>query len=281
VNAFIKGLLCLWVTAACQGPAPKRVQLELPEFVFSPDPVKTLLWAWDAQNERKLVEEGMQLSVEPSDLAGADDKGRLSCRRSGDGTVTATLSGVSNNAKLHCRLVDHLEAPEDLGRIDINDGPVRLDVGAYTKDGQKLEDVPLTITTRNSAIAKADGDKLVPLAVGAAKVEVRAGHVGREFSVKIVRRLKPEALPIDKDTRLHFSLDPGRYELVVELEQEKKLSAEWRGAPYCNYSGTAKKHTSVCVLRTKGGVAFDNPAYLNSGAKTVSHDGISLHEIPE
>lgn len=218
------------------------------------------------------------LSVEPSDLASVK-AGTLVCRRTGDGVVTAVVAGVSGSAPLACRLVDHLEAPEDLGRIEITKGPVRLDVGAYSKDGQRLEDVALSLTTWNSKVARTEGDKLVPLAVGEAKVRVSAGDAEREFTVQIVRQLRPEPIPIDKDRKLDFTLDPGRYELTIELAQEKKLSAEWRRAPYCNYSATAKVHTMQCLLEVKGGVAFDNPAYLNTGATTVSHDGITLLQI--
>jgi hypothetical protein len=264
----------------CQEVAPARLQVELPELVLSPAPVKVLVWRFDERNQRSEGSQGVDFTVTPSGLAIVDG-GRLTCKNSGDGKLSAAISDVANTTRVRCRLVDHLEAPSDLGRIEIAEGGVRLDVGAYSKDGQRLDDVPLKITTKNTRLARAEGDQLLPLAVGEAKVEVRAGDIGREFDVQIVRRLKPEPIPIDNDTRLHFTLDPGRYELVIELESEKKLSAEWRRAPYCNYSAVAKVHTTACLLQVEGGVAFDNPAYLNSGAKTVSHDGISLHQIGE
>lgn len=271
----------LWLLlAGCQAPAPSRVQLELPELILSANPVRALLWQWDDKNQRSEAKDGIVFQVEPADLA-AVSKGMLSCRRSGDGQLVANIGEAKSGSPVRCRLVHHLEAPDDLGRVDIQDGPIRLAVGAYTKEGEELADVPLKITTRNTKIARSDGDKLVPLEVGRAKVEVRAGDVAREFAVQIVRRQGPEALPIDKDTRLHMSLEPGRYELTVELELEKKLSMEWRGAPYCNYTGIGKTHVGTCVLRTKGGVVFDNPAFLNRGERTASHEGVTLLEIPE
>ena len=123
--------------------------------------------------------------------------------------------------------------------------------------------------------------KLRPMIIGAAKIKAKVADVTKEFTVDVVRKLEPEALPIDDNTRIHFSLEKGRYELVVELESEKKLTMEWRGAPHCNYVGTAKVHTKTCDLRTSGGVYFDNPAYLNSGSKDVSRAGVQIHEVPE
>jgi hypothetical protein len=248
--------------------------------LLSSAPVRALVWQWDDKNQRTEATRGVELTVQPEGLARVDG-GNLRCASSGDGTVTANVSGVSHSAPLKCRLVDHLEAPTDLGRIELTKGPVELAVGAYDKAGKHLEDVPLKITTKNSKLARSDGDRLVPLAVGEAKVEVRAGDAAREFDVQIVKRMMPEPIPIDKDRKLHFTLDAGRYELTVELQSEHKLSTEWLSAPYCNTSSVAKVHTAKCLLQKKGGVAFDNPAYLNSGAKTASHDGITLLLIGE
>jgi carbamoyl-phosphate synthase large subunit len=51
-------------------------------------------------------------------------------------------------------------------------------------------------------------------------------------------------------------------------------------APYCDYAATSREHVSTCVLRTKGGVVFDNPAYLARGEETVSVEGVTLFEVP-
>ena len=70
------------------------------------------------------------------------------------------------------------------------------------------------------------------------------------------------------------------YELHVVLPESKKLTADWRSAPYCNYAATAQDHISVCVLRAKGGVVFDSPAYLLSGSTEISTTGVAIAEVP-
>jgi hypothetical protein len=169
----------------------------------------------------------------------------------------------------------------DLGRIDIADGPVPLDVAVLDESGKRLDDVPVSITTRNAKVARGAGSKLEPVSIGKANVTVKAGRMSQEVDVAVVRKLQPEALPMNGDTRINFSLDKGRYELVVELASEKQLKAEWRGAPYCDYKKTAKRHVIDCTLRTSGGVVFDSPAYLESGSKEISRDGIEIREVPE
>lgn len=270
-------LACL---SGCQRTPPKRVQIELAPLSLSSAPVKALLWAWDEQNTKSVAKEGIKFTVEPADLASASPDGQIACQRSGDGEVHADLLGVTSKAPLRCRLVDHIEAPSSLGRIELANGAIALNVGVFAKDGQPLSDVPLSFDTKNLSVVRKEGDKLMPLAVGDAKINVRAGEVSKEFSLQVVRQLKPEALPLNDNRRINFSLEEGKYELNVTLQSPKQLEAEWRGAPYCNYKATGIEHKSVCVLRTKGGVAFDNPAYLDSGSKEVSHAGVTLFEVP-
>jgi hypothetical protein len=265
---------------ACQEAPPTRIKLDFVDMVLSSDPVQVLVWKWDDKNTRSQHKGNVDLSVEPADLAAVTATGQLTCSRSGDGKVIANVAGVTDSHALECRPVDHIEAG-DLGRIDMADGPVPLGVAVFDAQGKILDDVPLSITTRNASVARGAGQKLEPVSIGKAKILVKAGKVAEEFDVSVVRRLKPEALPMNNDTRINFSLEPGRYELIVELESEKELRAEWRGAPYCDYKKTAKRHVIDCKLRSSGGVVFDNPAYLNSGSKEVSHAGVEIREVPE
>jgi hypothetical protein len=77
-----------------------------------------------------------------------------------------------------------------------------------------------------------------------------------------------------------MSLKDGKYELSVTLRTERTLSVEWRGAPYCSYRATGRTHTSTCVMQGKGGVVFDNPAFLEGGSTDVTTNGVVLAEVP-
>ncbi len=270
----------LWVPLACNEPAPARVQLELPEVVLSTDPVKVLVWKFGERNEKSVGKGPYEFSVTPADLASVDARGQLTCQKSGDAQVAVDVSGVAGQTELHCRLVDRFDTA-NVQEMDLAKGPVDLNVTPLDKQGNALSDVPFSITTRNTLVARASGTKLEPLSVGRAKLLLKAGSVEQPLEVDVAHELKPEALPMNDNRRIHFSLEPARYELVVVLEAEKTLTAEWRSAPYCNYKGTAKVHRSDCVLRDKGGVVFDNPAFLNSGSTEISHAGVKIRQIPE
>src|SRR5258708_6657804 len=76
----------------------------------------------------------------------------------------------------------------------------------------------------------------------------RAGQASAAFKVDIVRKVVVEAPPIDANRRIYFSLDAGKYELTVKLASPKRMSVEWRGAPYCNASSDGILHVSTCGL---------------------------------
>lgn len=276
----LPALLLTALSAGCQTEeTPAALKLELPEVVLSADPVRAIARITDAEGRKRVGEKEYDFSVSPADLASVDRRGNLVCRRSGDGKVAVVISGVNAAADLRCRLVDKIEAPK-LGRVELAAGPFVPAVRVLGKGGAELSDVPLMLTSKSSAVVYPKDNQLVPKNVGTAVIVARAGQAFVEFPVDVVRRVTVEALPLDANRKINFSLEAGKYELSVRLPEEKRLKAEWRGAPYCDYTGTAKEHVSTCVLRTKGGVVFDNPAYLLRREETVSTEGVTLFEVP-
>jgi len=265
---------------ACQQKEiPRDFKLELPEIISSPDPVALSVRMTRADGSVAPGQDEYDYALNPPALAQISKRGLVSCRGSGDGSVSLTLGSNTRKAELHCRLVERVDA-SDVGRVELSQGAFKPKVRVLGKGGSELEGVPLVLTSKNTGVLLASGSELVPKSVGTATILARAGQATQEFKVDVVRKLTPEALPIEQNRKIHFSLDAGKYELRVTLPSEKSLSAEWRGAPYCNYSGVNKEHVSSCVLRTKGGVVFDSPAYLTSGSTEVSVEGVSLHEVP-
>jgi hypothetical protein len=271
--------LCVLFTACEAQETPAALRVELPPVALSADPLKATLRITDAEGRTKIGDKEYDFSVSPGDLATVDRRGNVVCTRSGDGSVTAVVGGVKASAPLRCRLVTKIEAPS-LGRVELAAGPFVPPVRVIGKGGKELSDVPLTLTSKSSQVLYPKDSQLVPKSVGSAVVVARAGQAFVEFGVDVVRKVSVEALPLDGNRKINFSLEAGKYELSVKLPAEKRLKAEWRGAPYCDYSATAKDHVSTCVLRTKGGVVFDNPAYLVRGDDAVSTEGVSLFEVP-
>ena len=279
-------LLAVSLILACSAPAceqrevPSEIRLEVPSVIASKDVVAISVQATNAQGVRKLVTEGADYALEPADLASVSKVGMLKCQRSGDGKVTVSIAGVSRSAAVRCRLVDRIEAP-NVGRVELGDGPFSPKVRALDKSGAELTDVDVTFFSKNSGVAYPKDGKLVPKSVGTANLVARAGDASAEFKVDVVRKVLVEALPIEQNKKLYFSLEPAKYELKVRLPSPHRMSAEWRGAPFCNAASEGSEHIWVCGLRAKaGGVAFDNPAYLRDGSKTPSVEGVELYEVP-
>ena len=265
---------------ACDRREPPRdFRLELTDVIASTDLATVTVRATNAEGVTAASTEEHSFTVAPAGLANITPRGGLTCQKSGDGTVSLTLGPNTRSVPLRCRLVEKVDA-SDVGRVELTAGAFKPKIRVLGKGGAELDGVELTLTSKNSGVLFPRGSELVPKTVGNATLLARAGQVTQEFKVDVVRKVAPEALPIDQNRRVSYTLEAGKYELRVVLPAEKRLSAEWRGAPYCNYTGTSKEHVSTCVLRTKGAVVLDNPGFLMTGASDVVVDGVSIYEVP-
>jgi len=280
VSLFWCGAAALFAFGCEHRDPPSDLRVELPNVVDSRDPVTAAIHATNAQGAVSTSAEGAEFAVDPADLASVKQPGLLTCQRSGDGQLKVTIAGVSRSVTVRCRLVDHLDAP-NVGRVELTLGPFKPKVRVLDKAGVELSDVEVSITSKNSGVAYPKDGQIVPKSVGTANLTARAGQAASDFKVDVVRKVVVEALPIENNHKIYFSLEPGKYELSVKLPTEKHLNVEWRGAPYCNGSSEGRDHISTCGLRAKGGgVVFDNPGYLLRGEKTISLDGVELYEVP-
>lgn len=276
------GLLAFALLCGCeQRETPSELRLELPHVIVSREVVAASVHAFNARGVSKSITDEANYAVQPSDLASVSKTGLLTCQRSGDGTLSVSMGGVSRSAEVRCRIVDHIEA-HDVGRVELATGPFVPQVRVLDQAGRELSDVEVSFFSKNSGVLYPDAGRLVPKQVGTATVVARVGSSSREFKVDVVRKVQVEALPIEQNKKLYFSLEPGKYELKIALPSPHRVRVEWRGAPYCNTSSDGLEHLSVCALRAQsaGGVVFDNPAYLKDGSKTPSLDGVELNEVP-
>jgi len=263
-----------------QRETPSEIRLELPNIIASRDLVAVSAQALNARGVSSPVAERGDYSVEPKDLASVSKAGLLKCEHSGDGKLTVSINTVSRSVPLRCRIVARVEAP-NLGRVELTAGPFKPKVRVLDQAGAELSDVDVSFFSKNSGVVFPQEGQLVPKLVGTATLVARAGESSTEFKVDVVRKVVVEALPLNQNTKIYFSLDPGKYELTVKLPSPHRVSFEWRGAPFCNSASDGVDHVSVCGLRAKaGGVVFDNPAFLKDGSKTVSLEGVELYEVP-
>jgi len=272
-------LLTLASLGACeQGDPPRELRLELPELITSKDPV--LVHARAIQQDGTVREPRGQLAyrVTPPDLATIGKGGVFACNRSGDGSVALSVAGVEGRAKFACRLAARLEAPEKL-ELDVANGEAAPMWKVLDASGREL-DLPISVTSDRGNVVQARAGRLVPGSVGTAKLTLRSGALTRQVDVTVVRTLKPEALPIQQNRRISYSLPPGKYRLTLALPSPHRVSVDWLGAPYCAYSGDGVEHHVDCTLQSSGSVSFDNPAFLLRGEASPSVEGVTLREVP-
>lgn len=272
-------LLATAPLACSRQEVPHDFRVESTELVASTDPVKVTVRTLDKERHVTTGTDEYPFKVVPDGLAKVTQQGTLNCLRSGDGSVQLTLGPNTRSAPLKCRLVEKVDA-SNVGRVELTAGAFKPRIRVLGKGGQELDGIELLLSSKNTGVLFPSRSELVPKLVGTATVIARAGLVAQEFTVDVVRKVTPEALPLEQNRKIFYSLEPGKYELTVKLPNTHRLVAEWRSAPYCNYSKDSVEHEMTCVLRAKGGVVFDNPAYLIRGDTQISTEGVTIFEVP-
>jgi hypothetical protein len=276
----ITGLVStLCVLDGCQqGAPPRELRLELPELITSKEPVMVHARAVQQDGIPSELRGEQPFQIAPAELASMGKGGMLTCNRSGEGSVTLVVSGVTGKAKFACKLAARLEAPAKLS-IDAAGGELDVPAKVFDAAGREL-DLPISVTTNLASVVQARSGRLVPGNVGHAKLALRAGQLSKQIEVEVVRTIKPEVVPIDQNRRISYSLERGKYRLSIKLPAPHKVVVDWLSAPYCAYRGAGAEHRIECTLQHKGGVSFDNPAFLLRGEKMPSIEGVALHEVP-
>jgi hypothetical protein len=278
-GAWLLALLTFSAIPGCgKGEPPRELRLQLPDVITSREPVLVQVRAIQQDGTARAPSREPDLHVTPPDIVTLGKQGMLTCNRSGDGSITVQVSGVSARAAFACKLAARLEAPSKLS-IDAAAGEVPLRVTVLDAAGKEL-DLPVSITSDRGSVVSAHAGNLVPGSVGTAKLTARAGSLSHAIDVEVVRSLKPEVLPVDQNRRISYSLDAGKYRLSIVLPSPHAVKVDWLGAPYCAYRGNAAEHHVDCTLQSKGSVSFDNPAFLLRGDKTPSVEGVTLREVP-
>jgi len=275
VSALFTALLAL---VACKGEPPRELRLQLPEVITSKEPVLIQARAIQQDGTSATPSGELAFQVSPPDLVTLGKRGMLTCNRSGDGSVTLDVGGVSAKAKFACKLAAKLTAPAKLS-LDMAAGETDVQVAVLDASGKEL-DLPVSLTSDRGNVVSARAGRLVPGGVGTAKLTARSGALSQVIEVEVVRTLKPEVLPVDQNRRISYSLDAGKYRLSIALPTPHPVKVDWLGAPYCAYRGSGAAHHIDCTLQSKGSVSFDNPAFLLRGDKTPSVEGVTLREVP-
>jgi hypothetical protein len=273
-------LLAVFAACACDRTPPRSIKFELPELIVGMTPVNAVLMVRDQSGLQKKATGSHDFRLDPADLASVAPNGTIRCKRSGNARLTVAIRGVEASHPVRCRLIGELVVERDVERLVLGQPAQPIGVKVLNEKGQPAPDVPLTLSAGSSRALHLKGRFMLPNQVGSATVSVQAGEEQASFRVEVVEKLQPEAIALEGGRKAYFSLPPGKYELTARFQSNAVFSATWRGAPYCNYQGSAEVHRTSCVLRTKGGVEFDNPGYIVNKSKELALQGVALYAVP-
>ena len=174
------------VTAGCRSePAPARITAGRSDTVLinNRNPIRIPLRVLDGEGQ-PLEDTGVRFERIGGDDLPVTAEGAVSCPRSGDLSVRASLGALSADLVIQCRPVQivGVEGPVNLV---LGDSARELPIVALGPDGLPVRQVNVTVIVRDTSVAKMEGSRLRTLMSGATMVDVLAGDADGSASVKV------------------------------------------------------------------------------------------------
>ena len=147
-----------------------------------------------------------------------DTAGSLTCKRSGDLIVRASLASLSANVFVRCRPTEYVRIPGPIQFI-LGDSemtrPLALPVAAYAADGRPVTMFDATVQVKDHDITTLDGLTLYPRSGGITLAWVRIGNVEAGIGVHIYQRVSSLAA---LDTLLRVPPEQRLFAVPLRLE---------------------------------------------------------------
>jgi hypothetical protein len=252
------------------GSVPSRIQLAATsQTVLDERPVPLHARLLSDRGE-VLTEPRLSYSATPATVAEVDAGGQASCKSSGDASVLVAGGGQSSTMTLKCRLVNSITTPPSMRLIRGHAEPV--DLRAMDRSGQRLGDVPLTVSPSMAGVVRYEDGSLVPLSVGNTIMNVSAGAASASFPVAVVELVESEPLAIADGATVTWALQAGVYQLDVEVKTVDGtpggVTVSWLGA-ICPDAREAVHHEVTCIVLKTASLTIRNPSAFGLGASVT------------
>lgn len=228
----------------------------------------------------KPLAERPTFTAAPPDVLVATSAGELRCLKSGEAVLEAVTAKSRAAKKVSCRIVANIEV-SDPGALVLQDGVKDLAATAHSESGSELADIPFEVSSSDAKVVRVSALQATPVSVGNAMITVRAGKYEKKLPVIVHKRIMNEPILLNDGYRKILTLQPGKYQMQLELGTSRKVGITWTGSSAsCNTERDAKVHVSQCTLTRAGSLMVENPSFLGLGLGSSADGNLALYEVP-
>lgn len=128
-------------------------------------------------------------------VKGLDAMG-LACAREGEGELLFTLGKLSATMHVRCRFARSISGPTEI-ETEVGAPPQRVEFRATFASGETEVIEPLYMSVRDTLVARLEGDRVIPLAVGMTSLNMEFGGGRNSLSVSVTRAIARDTLELE------------------------------------------------------------------------------------
>lgn len=294
MNLFVRLaplLAAVFPALACIGTstqAPDAVQDTVPAKITYAAPADPVLTTEAQPLAAKIVnaagqplsEHAVAVSGIPLDTVHVADEG-FRCMKSGDGTLSFSGGGLSDNVTVKCRIVARvdLSVSTELELVAGTD-PVPVVVTAYDEGGAVLPGVAAHVTSSVPSAVRLDPTapvRVIPAALGVAEVAFEVGAIRSTVQVTVVERMNADPLALGDGASTTYSLERGTYKVEANATGGE-LRAKWVGED-CPSPPQGYSIATTCRVNNAASFVLTNPTTFGMGSSAMGN--VVIYRMPE
>lgn len=276
-------LLVALFPLGCADKTPVKISFTAPPPVIVSGNTVELRAALVNKKDEPIAGKAVMYSTAPADILEVSSSGSLRCLKTGDAALTMAPSdtagaaaggaapggGVVQTLAVKCRLPTAIELPQDL-RVVLGAKAEPIHARVLGDGGVEMQDVPLEMTSSDPSILAIEGNAAKPVAVGRVKLRAAADQIAGVAPVEVVESIVSEPLALADGARRAFKLEPGEYEVTVDMKSAARITqgvtVAWEGAA-CDPQPEKPMHHFRCRVNEPATMTVANPAQIGLGAR--------------
>jgi hypothetical protein len=260
---LVRGLIAastLLGALSCQRPDAARIELARRDFeLYGREPFELPVRVIDRDGSVRPKRELHMQVVLGSVVHVLPENNAVVCDRAGAAQVELGSGALRETVTITCRPITSLRWPRIIEMM-VGDPPRPVAVQADFGSGEEAVMRPLSLTTRNEAIARMRGDSVVAVSPGSTTLDVELGGRSVRLGVFVSAVIASDTLSLRAGQVRNWMLEPGRYTMTVASvtpQHDRRWLDMFAEGTRCLRS-LRVENTVTCVVYDRGAVVVRN-----------------------
>ncbi len=257
---------------ACADKSPAGIEVNGPAMIVKKTRIPIDAIVVNKTGER-LTDVTLSYAVATTEILKVEKDGSMLCRKTGDVTIEVSGGGLSAQHHVKCRIATRIMMPER-DQFLLGEAPVSISPRVMGEGSRPLVDAPVTLTSSDPSIMKAEGGNLIPVAIGRAVLKASVGNVVAVAPIEVVEKVADESLQLEDGKSRSWTLQEGTFRVEIDVKPthavDHGVTVSWEGSS-CETQIEQQSHRFSCPVPGKATLTVTNPSGYGLGVPVAGN----------